>query len=115
MLDPYKSAKIEKLKQLKKLMYELMAEEGVEPDEEISEGGLHEAMEAAEEETQGMGDDEAPKEPIADPMAELKKMKEDYFKPKARERRPGTAIVFESISAKPMGKHSMGFKKGKYK
>lgn len=107
MLDPYKSAKIEKLKQLKKLMYELMAEEGVEPDEEISEGGLHEAMEAAEDETQA-GEDQA--ELPSDPMSELKKMKEEYFKPKVRERRPGTAIMFESISAKPMPKS-----KGKYK
>lgn len=116
MLDPYKEAKLEKLKQLKKLMYELMAEEGMEPDEEMSESGLHEAMEAATDEATPEGEASEKVEPAPDAMADLKKMKEDYFRPKPRERRPGTAIMFESISAKPVGKPTVMAKKGgKYK
>lgn len=116
MLDPYKEAKLEKLKQLKKLMYELMAEEGMGPDEEMPESGLHEAMEAAEEESMPEGEDMEKEDSKMSAMEELRKMKEEYFKPKVRERRPGTAIMFESISAKPMmSKPAMSSKKGKYK
>lgn len=110
MLDPYKSAKLEKLKQLKKIMYELMAEEGLDPDEPMAEASLGEAMEEAEEAVSGEEEtEEAPEQ-----MDELTKMKKDYFTPKVRERRPGTAVLFEQITAgpvKPDMKKAMG-KKG---
>lgn len=125
MGDPFKEAKLEKLKQLKKLMYELMAGEGLDADEPMEmEGGMSAAMEAAEVEMNGEPegedlkavDDESGED---GEMSELALMKKKYFSPKVIERRPGTATIFKS-SMSPMSKMSdpepMKFgKKAKYK
>jgi hypothetical protein len=103
MGDPLKEAKLEKLRQLKKLMYELMAEEGMADEPMDMSGGISGAMEAAEIEVSGEPeeaeedmkavDEEAGED---EPMTELMKMKKEYFKPKTMERRPGTAMIFKS-------------------
>ena len=92
-MSPYKNAKMSKLKELQKILYELMAKEGA--DEEMDVGDV---MEQAEQESSpdpdaaqdaSGGEEEA--------MSELQQMKKDYFKPKAKERAPGAGVMVASM------------------
>lgn len=100
----FKNAKLEKLKELKKLIYELMSGEGMEMDETISPKNLKDVMEESSEEVMEGIHPESEEKEEGEPLTELRQMQKDYFKPKAKERRPGTAIMFGSVTAKPMKK-----------
>ncbi len=91
-------------------MYELMADAGVSDEEAVD---LPSVMEEAEDAmSDDLGVEEAP-EAIdesageEDPLSELEQMKKDYFRPKPRERRPGTAIMVASMKAKPSAMSKM--------
>lgn len=92
----YDQAKKEKLKQIKRLMFELMAEEG---DEEMSsedlEAKLDEASDAASgEEAEMEVTGESPEgDEMAEGEMEVEEEEPNYFQPKDLRKRPGTAIV----------------------
>lgn len=90
-------AKIAKLKELRKVIREILASEGDAPMEEgVMEDALEEADEAAMEDPEGMGIvEEGSEEEMAEPEEEdeLTQMKRQYFQPKAEKKSPhGVAI-----------------------
>lgn len=98
MLD-YNNAKLEKLKELKKLMYELLAAEGddVELSADDVDESLEEASLPAEESESDLQVDDGSLLPDEEEEDELTKMKREYFSPKRRDTsRPGTASVILS-------------------
>lgn len=112
----YNQAKLEKLKEIKRLMYELMADEG---NGELSEDDLEEKLEEAEE---AVGD-EAPEVEVSEeemvsesPESEEDEelMKPNYFQPKSPVKKPGTAVVFAKPQAmQPSLKDAIPLPKGK--
>lgn len=113
-MDELKSqAKMEKLKELRRLLREIMAEDG--PDSEMSGGDvediLEEASEEAMEEPEGAGEDlpvrEATEEEMAEPeteLSELEMLKREYFKPKMASKAPGREGAKTMIVAAQMPK-----------
>lgn len=112
------SMKLDKLKELKNKIYELMAsgQSGDAIMEEVQEAVNGEAPESPvkekaepEHDMSSMGED--------DPMAKLQEMKKAYFKPKAPAKRPGTgsfiAATVEKMPSKSYGKPKFGGKMGK--
>jgi len=112
------SMKLDKLKELKNKIYELMAsgQSGDAIMEEVQEAVNGEAQESPskekvepEHDMASMGED--------DPMAKLQEMKKAYFKPKAAPSRPGTgsfiAAASEKMPSKSSGKPKFGGKMGK--
>jgi hypothetical protein len=103
--DIYGSARSEKIKELRKLMHELMMSE--DGDEPLSVDGLTEALaeagDMAEEATVGeeMGEGEevaTAEESEDDDLSELERMKREYFKPKPKmNRREGTATMIAKV------------------
>jgi hypothetical protein len=105
MLD-YQNAKREKMKELQRLMRELIAEEGdVTLSASELQGALDEAGDGALEGelSLDMGAPEMPEDDLAtddgsllpeEPEDELERMKRDYFRPRPRnDKRPGTAMM----------------------
>lgn len=97
MMDMEKRAKVQKLKELRKIVREILASEGDVPMEEgVMEDALEEADDAAMEEPEGMGIvEEGSEEEMEEPEEEdeLTKMKREYFQPKAEKKSPkGVAI-----------------------
>jgi len=134
--DPlYADAKKEKIKELRKLMQELMAD-GDDPmsmedlTDTLQEAGnvaednlvddadagddVEEMAESSEEESDelsGVGEGEGEEE---EAVSDLEKMKRDYFRPKPKNtRRPGTAVVMPKMEAKPTFGISQKAKGGK--
>lgn len=117
MLEGYDRAKLEKLKELRRLLRELMVSE--DPDQAMEAGEmddlLEEADDAAMAEPMGAGEDlpirEATEEEMEEPDGmeedEITALKREYFKPKMAEKQPGrpgakTVIVAsESLAQKP--------------
>lgn len=112
------SIKLDKLKELKNKIYELMAsgQSGDAIMEEVQEAVSGEAQESPvkekaepEHDMSSMGEE--------DPMAKLAEMKKAYFKPKAKASRPGTgsfiAVASEKMPSKSSGKPKFGGKMGK--
>lgn len=110
-MDDYKSqAKVEKLKELRRLLREMIAEEG--GDMAMEEGEMEDLLEEADEsemeEPMGAGEDlpirEASEEEMEEPEAvsELEMLKREYFKPKMSSKmpgRPGAKTVIVAASA----------------
>jgi hypothetical protein len=112
------SMKLDKLKELKNKIYELMAsgQSGDAIMEEVQEAVSGESKESPskekaepEHDMESMGED--------DPMKKLAEMKKAYFKPKAKANRPGTgsfiAVASEKMPFKSSGKPKFGGKMGK--
>lgn len=130
----YHAAKLEKLKQLKKLMYELLGKDmgqqvmgeisSGDPMEETIEGDMpsvKDGMHAAEKEMaddKALADVKSVDDSAGEEMSELDKMKHDYFKskfsPKPLPKRPGTAVMI-ATAEKIAPKAPMAHKKGKWK
>lgn len=97
MMSGYDQAKLAKMKELRKVLRELMASD--DPDEEMAEGEmeglLEEAGDDAMEEPMGAGEDlpirEASEEEMEEPeeVDELTALKREYFKPKMDKKQPG--------------------------
>lgn len=100
MMDDMKSqAKIEKLKELRRLLREIIAEEG--GDAELSQGDVSDLLEEADEsqlaEPEGAEDEDMPireatEEEMAEPeakLSEIEMLKREYFKPKMDAKMPG--------------------------
>lgn len=117
-MDDLKSqAKIEKLKELRRLLREIIAEEG--GDSPMSEGDVEDLLEEADEsemaEPEGAYEEDLPikeasEEEMAEPEAkvsELEMLKREYFKPKMGGKAPGregakTVIVASQAPQAPM-------------
>ena len=89
----YNQAKLEKLKEIKRLMYELMSEEG---NAEMSEEELEEKLDEAGEAAADADKEEMSGEKHASEMAEdeMEMEEPNYFQPKDPTKKPGTAVVF---------------------
>lgn len=97
MDDMMDRAKVAKLKELRKIIREILASEGDAPMEEgMVEDALEEADEAAMEEPEGMGIvEEGEESEMEEPeeVDELTMLKRQYFQPKAEKKSPkGVAI-----------------------
>lgn len=90
-------AKLEKVQELKRLLREIIANKG--EDSEMDEDQVQDMLDEASEDAEAPEvSDEGGSVSIADESEDedldsLTAMKRAYFKPKAKERRPGTAIV----------------------
>jgi len=103
MLEGYDRAKMEKLKELRRLLREIMASD--DPDAQMAEGEVDELLEEAEEgaleEPMGAGDEDMPvREATSEEMEEpedaveedeITALKREYFKPKMAAKQPGRA------------------------
>jgi len=116
MMDGYNSAKLAKMKELRKVLRELMASDGpdAEMESEDVEEILAEASDEAMSEPEGAGDEDMPireatEEEMEEPegeVDELTALKREYFKPKMDKKQPGrmgakTVIVASEPMRKP--------------
>lgn len=130
-MEGYDKAKLEKLKEMKKALRIMMAEEGGDAEMEPEE--VEELLEEAEpedmEEPEGAGEDlpvrEATMEEMEEPedaeeeVDELTMMKREFFKPKMTAKAPGrpgakTVIIASQPESRPQLKDAIPMpKKGK--
>lgn len=98
MDDMQSSAKIEKLKELRRLLREIMAAEGADSEMSMDEveDVLEEAGDEAMAEPEGADEEDMPvreatEEEMEEPegLSELAQLKREYFKPKMAEKKPG--------------------------
>lgn len=114
----YGDARMAKLKELKRMLMELALEDAdgtIKADE--LQSLLDEAGDVASEEGAVEGDEEATDSPetveevaAEDPLAEARRR---FFKPKAPERRGGTAMMLASVDQKPKAAFESKKAKGK--
>lgn len=92
-MDSYGQAKKEKIKELRKLMHEMMLDG--DGDEEMESDELAEALEDAGEESEefALEDGEVSEDEGEEEESEMSRLTREYFKPKPKASRPGTASI----------------------
>ena len=110
----YDKARREKIRELKRLMQELISDGD---EEQLEAGELDDAMAEAGDEAEGVMDEAAVAEaPEGDAMAEeedldgeLGKMRREFFKSKGpKPSRPGSKMMFAKMNEKPSLKRGRG-------
>lgn len=104
--DSMKQTKMEKLKELKELMYQLMSDEGVGMDDEISKADVKISMQKAVPEEMYEGEMESKEMPDMEgmemgedsemeekPFSLVEELKKDFYKNKKLPKREGTAMI----------------------
>ncbi len=97
MINPemYHKARKHKIAQMKSMLREMIADDDDDPmDKDKLSGIMEEAGESPEEEEIEVKSGEEIPGHEEEEMSPLHKKMSAYFKPKAKERRPGTAIMF---------------------
>jgi len=115
MDDLYGSARSEKIKELRKLMHELMATDGDSP---MSADDLTEALSEADDTVEEMdeGEEVATVEDGAGDekaLSEIEQMKRDYFRPKPKPKKDGpSAVMIAKVGSKKPASFSSSHKSG---
>ena len=101
--DVYGSARKEKIKEIRKLLQEIVADG--DEDEEMPEGTMEEILVDADDAVEEEADDvEIADEEDEDEEDPFTKERREFFKPKPRERRPGTAVMIGSAKVPSFAK-----------